>query len=120
MLIEYDSNNSGGSWWLTDQDWKLLEDNGWKVAWHPGGRRNGSLARSAKGNFEDPGQAMRRFEEITGADVTDDGCNCCGAPHSFSWEGGYASGEDCIPYLFKGKTLKTKRQLYEDQTKETD
>lgn len=31
--VEYNSNNSGGSWWLTDADWKALEDDGWIVAW---------------------------------------------------------------------------------------
>lgn len=25
MLIRYSSNNSGGSWWLTDEDWHKLE-----------------------------------------------------------------------------------------------
>ncbi len=33
MYIEYDSNNSGGSWWLDDDDWKALEKAGWKVEW---------------------------------------------------------------------------------------
>lgn len=31
--VEYDSNNSGGSWWLTDDDWRALEKAGWKVEW---------------------------------------------------------------------------------------
>lgn len=31
--VEYDSNNSGGDWWLSDDDWKALEAAGWKVAW---------------------------------------------------------------------------------------
>lgn len=31
--VEYSSNNSGGSWWLSDQNWKDLEAAGWKVAW---------------------------------------------------------------------------------------
>ena len=33
MYVEYNSNNSGGGWWLDDQDWKALEAAGWKVAW---------------------------------------------------------------------------------------
>lgn len=33
MYVEYDSNNSGGSWWLEDKDWKALEAAGWKVRW---------------------------------------------------------------------------------------
>lgn len=31
--VEYMSNNSGGHWWLTDQQWKALEKAGWIVAW---------------------------------------------------------------------------------------
>ena len=31
--VEYDSNNSGGNWWLDDNDWKALEAAGWKVDW---------------------------------------------------------------------------------------
>lgn len=31
--VEYDSNNSGGRWWLTDNDWTNLEKAGWVVAW---------------------------------------------------------------------------------------
>ena len=33
MYVEYSSNNSGGSWWLKDEDWKALEAAGWKVVW---------------------------------------------------------------------------------------
>lgn len=31
--VEYDSNNSGGRWWLTDDDWRALEAAGWRVHW---------------------------------------------------------------------------------------
>lgn len=33
MYIEYESNNSGGSWWLEDEHWRALEAAGWKVLW---------------------------------------------------------------------------------------
>ena len=33
MYVEYESNNSGGSWWLKDEHWKALEAAGWKVQW---------------------------------------------------------------------------------------
>lgn len=33
MRVEYSSNNSGGSWWLKDEDWKALEEAGWDVQW---------------------------------------------------------------------------------------
>lgn len=31
--VEYSSNNSGGHWWLTDQNWQDLEKAGWYVIW---------------------------------------------------------------------------------------
>ena len=31
--VEYSSNNSGGRWWLNDQNWRDLEAAGWVVAW---------------------------------------------------------------------------------------
>lgn len=31
--VEYNPNNSGGHWWLTDDDWRALEKAGWKVQW---------------------------------------------------------------------------------------
>lgn len=105
MLIEYSSNNSGGHWWLKDEDWLALEAAGWNVAWEKdkkpdrfglrGGEERwlGALSTSASKNFETPGDAMREFESITGQKVTDEGCNCCGAPHNFRW--GCATSEDC-------------------------
>lgn len=33
IRVEYSSNNSGGDWWLEDEDWKALEDAGWLVLW---------------------------------------------------------------------------------------
>lgn len=128
MLVEYRSNNSGGDWWLTDNDWKNLEAAGWKVEWfkdNPGegffskekktGRWLGALATTASFNCETPGDAMRSFEEVTGQQVSDEGCNCCGAPHSFSWgDYEYASGEGCLEYLYPNKKLKSLREFMEE------
>jgi len=162
MKVEYSSNNSGGAWWLKDEDWKALEAAGWKVVWggmyfcpregekesvwnqrqrprypfecvkamskydevhglppscqgHPqflryedmteADRYLGAMAKYATLECETPGDAMRSFEKVTGQKVTDEGCGCCGAPHSFSWEGGFASGEDCLQYLHPGKKI---------------
>lgn len=33
LLVQYRSNNSGGGWWLKDQDWLALEQAGWTVYW---------------------------------------------------------------------------------------
>jgi hypothetical protein len=111
VKIEYSTNNSGGRWWLSDDDWYALEKAGWEVNWNKDnpdrimvdkktGRFLGALAEYASKEFETPADAMREFEKVTGQRVSDEGCNCCGAPHSFSWDGGYASGDDCLEHLY--------------------
>jgi hypothetical protein len=100
LIVEYSSNNSGGSWWLFDEDWGKLEKGGWQVDWYtdpevrigmifkPGkdGRFLGALATRARKKFSKMGDAIREWEELTGGDSTYVGCSCCGAPHSFSFE----------------------------------
>lgn len=95
MKIEYRSNNSGGSWWLSDEDWKALEAAGWDVQWvrdkkdsifdstAKDGRWLGALATSASKDFESIDDAIQEFERITGQDASDEGCGCCGPPHNF-------------------------------------
>lgn len=95
--LEYDSNNSGGSWWLNDDDWKNLEQAGWEVAWRkdmedqfgmsPDGRFLGALATTASKEFNTAGEGVEEWEKITGQSSADEGCNCCGQPHNFSWTG---------------------------------
>jgi hypothetical protein len=151
VIVEYNPNNSGGSWWLKDKDWDALAAAGWKVAWAgmefvytPEGQHErdadgfpvlvgpgegnsgyqpllrgkvqregdrprymGALARYAYKRFPTIQDCIREFESLTGQDTTDEGCNCCGAPHSFSWtdtETGkrdYASGEEIIPLMYE-------------------
>lgn len=140
MKIEYRSNNSGGSWWLSDEQWLALEAAGWTVEWvrdeekrreariaalraegkekeasewerwpamKRGERWLGALATTATKDFPSPADAVREWERITGLVASDEGCNCCGAPHSFSWDGpngeygGYVSGEEVIPLLYE-------------------
>lgn len=93
MKLNYSSNNSGGSWWLCDDDWKNLEDAGWEVDWireredRDGERFLGALAYSASKVVSSRSEAndqIREFERITGQSVDDQGCNCCGAPHYFT------------------------------------
>ena len=111
--VRYSSNNSGGDWWLTDEDWRALEREGWTVEWvasdpatfkflDPDKRWLGALATAASKAFPDPyiANAVRDWERITGHNASALGCTCCGPPHSFSaedvgWgEGGYASGPE--------------------------
>lgn len=95
----YSSNNSGGSWWLSDDDWKALEKAGWRVWWggHDDTYKNrkyetaeeaendrwlGALAREARGLFNSHEEAVESFERATGERYEDEGCECCGSPHS--------------------------------------
>lgn len=106
VIVEYSSNNSGGSWWLSDDDWEKLAEAGWNVHWvqsdgfpkysdddpgdlvpreKTGGRWLGALAMYAYKEFDDPADAIPEFERITGQDASAEGCNCCGQPHNFSY-----------------------------------
>ncbi len=109
-LIEYSSNNSGGSWWLKDKDWKNLEKAGWKIVYEDqeyvyekgnyafdskgfpkltrreknGNRWLGALSTTAFKFFPSVKDAISEWEEITGQNAEDEGCDCCGQPHNFS------------------------------------
>ena len=178
LLVKYDSNNSGGNWWLKDNDWKKLEKKGWNVFWykdekHPekpdpdckecggtgkdegashrddrcmycfynvnadkeDGRFLGALASHATKEFDNIGEALKEFEKITGTDVSDEGCNCCGSPHTFNWSSlgcidgtckcdknpkkrghldyNYGSGEDLLQYMYEKKVPSNLREAME-------
>ncbi len=88
--VRYSSNNSGGSWWLDDVDWRALEAAGWEVEWvrndpyHNGAERwLGRLATSAKRRGLDYDAAIAEFERVTGQNAHANGCDCCGPPHNF-------------------------------------
>lgn len=96
----YSSNNSGGYWWLKDEDWYKLEKSGWVVDWckdrmkdyetvRETGRWLGALATSAKIQAISVDHA-RDFWNLCleyKYNPNDEGCNCCGMPHQFyeSW-----------------------------------
>lgn len=93
----YDSNNSGGNWWLGDSEWNALEAAGWDVHWYKdrdttifrtdaNGRWLGALAGSASKEFPSLEEAINEFEDITGESVDEVGCYCCGPPHSIREE----------------------------------
>ncbi len=80
--IEYDSNNSGGYWWLTDDNWKALENAGWTVNWRSE-RFLGASATSATIEAEDLDTAINSWEKAISMRAHDLGCGCCGPPHNF-------------------------------------
>lgn len=118
--VKYRALKSGAVNWLSDRDWKQLEEAGWKVHWiskdpdyqklHEEGkvlivegRLHGSLANEAEKCFSSIGEAMREFQKITGLSVTEEGCDHCGPPHIFEWLEFHASGKECQEYLDLGE-----------------
>lgn len=82
-----------------------------------GGRWLGCLAKAAVKDFDSLADAVREWEQVTGMDASDEGCNCCGAPHSFSTDGEYASGDDIVALLYPTASGKSLRQLAEERAK---
>jgi len=124
MIVEYDSNNSGGYWWLKDEDWHNMEKAGWEVDWYKNrkdkyidGRWLGALASGAKKEFPLVRDAILEFERITGQDASAEGCNCCGPPHNFSWTDGedhdYVSGEGVLRILHNLDEVPSLREVIE-------
>lgn len=112
-ILKYDPNNSGGRWWLTEEDYVALEEYGWTVHWaHENGKapfggvsaniydydellipiqRNkdlrylGSVAGTCAKRFDTAEEGVREWEDITGQRAGEVGCNCCGRPHDFEF-----------------------------------
>lgn len=91
MKVRYSHNNSGGSWWLKDKDWKNLAAEGWVVEWYSdrgsifgeGDRFLGALASEASKDFPSLREGIVEWERITDQNADDEGCPCCGQPHYF-------------------------------------
>jgi hypothetical protein len=93
--VEYSSNNSGGEWWLDDEDWYKLEKAGWVILWckdhrsfscfsDKNGRWLGALAMGAyKPNCSSVKEAIQEWEDLLNKDSSEQGCPCCGNPHDF-------------------------------------
>lgn len=109
ITVEYSSNNSGGSFWLSDDDWLALHNAGWELrdnrdySWgldphtlKDEDRYFGSeITTGARKSFETFREAVDEWESLTGENAGAQGCNCCGPPHNFSGEdedGNYVSG----------------------------
>ena len=116
MIITYSSNNSGGTWWLSYQDWKNLEAAGWEIDQQ---RTHNGFYREAAKELDSVADAILDFEKIVGQSASDEGCNCCGPPHSFKWVEddhiGYASGEECLQYLYPGSPTSLREAIERSQ-----
>ncbi len=146
IIVEYSTNNSGGSYWLKKADWQALQEAGWLImdfnnatygangnhvpdkdglptVSHPAELENAHYAYKKFDTIQD---ALGEFESLTGQDVSEEGCNCCGAPHSFVWgrdvvvhkpvdeqDYNYASGEELLDLSKSSRFDKLKRELLE-------
>lgn len=170
--VTYSSNNSGGRWWLTDEQWLALEKAGWTVLWGkevfchsnreplfsrgtnmnkapntcPLELRNGREFNTCQGHraydsldavnandarwldaaateaykeFASLKDAILEWEVVTGMDASDEGCNCCGAPHNFSTSDPfeYASGDGIVDLLYdtNGMSLRDMAKKLRDE-----
>ncbi len=100
MLVKYSSNNSGGSFWLSESDWEGLKKAGWKFE----NTKMWNQPTRAEKEFDCIRDALVEFESVTSQTASDEGCNCCGPPHCFSWEDEegdqYESGENLLVHMF--------------------
>lgn len=77
VKVEFEHNNSGGFWWLGENDWAALADAGWVVE----GRRATILAASVDAAKAQWAATLPHFNP------DDEGCSCCGEPFRFElWE----------------------------------
>lgn len=103
LLIKYYSNNSGGGDWLDKDQWRALEEAGWRLfGFNDFIFNDGKYALDGKGlpkrkksqidknmkyafkRFNSIDEAIEEFERLTGEDADAEGCECCGQPHEFS------------------------------------
>ncbi len=96
--VRYEETNSGGHWWVSDDSYKRLNDEGWKMGRvshaggaGPEGHVAGATRRvtvSALSHMDAKDVAIdlviAEWEEITGCSASELGCRCCGAPHYFT------------------------------------
>ena len=87
MIVRYNSNNSGGYWWLTFDDWVNLGRACWKVNWKDS--NSTCPPTSATLVCDSINIAKSNFEYVTSQDPDIAGCSCCGPPHYFYREDEY-------------------------------
>src|SRR5574343_270648 len=97
----FSENNSGGSWWLTKEDYEALFEAGWiqpepeekdspirRLSQLLSGGVPYEWRHNVTGKFASIRDAVQSFEKATGKDFFEKGCNCCGAPFSISLDTG--------------------------------
>jgi hypothetical protein len=78
--FNYSHNNSGGVDWLGRAQWDALLLAGWEVRWRfPNDRDKG--AYGADKEFATIEDAKEEWTRLTGGNLEERGCDCCGPPH---------------------------------------
>lgn len=79
--IEFSENNSGGSFWLNEQNYADLMAAGWEgEGIIPDDRYSGRRLRRSGVSHR---VALAEFWDITGWNPDEEGCGCCGQPFNF-------------------------------------
>jgi len=78
--IEFSENNSGGSFWLTQENYDALKARGWVGEGILEDRYAGRRLRRYDTSMI---MALAEFEDATGWDPDEEGCGCCGQPFNF-------------------------------------
>lgn len=73
MKVMYDSNNSGGSFWIGEDDIQKMEAAGWVHSGYMTWSLEADSVQSAKD----------QWAALLGKDPDEIGCECCGPPHNF-------------------------------------
>lgn len=93
QTVTLDQNNSGGYFWLSDEQFDALLADGWYVAEDSGqwrlnsyGKRAQNLKLDVPVEREDHAVTIAKieFERITGEQADAIGCTCCGPPFDFN------------------------------------
>ncbi len=87
--VTLSQNNSGGSFWLSNEDFDNLIADGWvepEGQTSMFGRVSHDLTLDVPVADEDAAVTIAKieFQRVTGQDPDDEGCNCCGPPFYFS------------------------------------
>lgn len=77
----YSHNNSGGFDWLNLAQWKKLEAAGWDIDWRDESDHSQG-AYGADKSFPTHKDAVDEWTYLTGENINDIGCECCGMPHA--------------------------------------
>jgi hypothetical protein len=72
QTVTFWENNSGGSYWLSPEQYQALAEAGWRVD-----------GKNAEKEFNSLKEGKEEWENLTGENSETLGCECCGRPYQF-------------------------------------